>query len=472
MNKNEWELYFIRQEIENQKTEQQRRLVKKRVRMITLSLVLLAGIIGGTAFVVSRSSEYGKLKSAVKRQDYRLAAVQMAQHVNEKYEAEVCSAEDLDCSFWDPSNTRDYIGVRGVSRENPGEQVYMLYLSKEEAVYLDTFQWEEISVDLEKEAAEATGLQEVSCDTYCFTDLDKGKLYYFCPWLAAGGYITKYEGNLAEFFQNEREAREALPAVEEMQGTRINGALAFYFEEPDIKDMEARLKNPSLPYAKRFEEGLKAMEEKYQVDIQSTVLYQKAYQEMKLALDEKMRSAVFPTKYIDYGEGAVFFNPAYTLLTMSRDEIFLPRAEQMEEGIYLFSPGEKKIGDVYEYKNTEPDKELQAKAEKELPGWTMKKTFCLLENTEEIFPFREYAMVLDWERLCESREGRIIGWSGVDWEIYEETAVPFPPEIRSDTYNMENGYMVVGNHIGYGEELDEFGARKHMNDVMFSIWTK
>ena len=57
---------------------------------------------------------------------------------------------------------------------------------------------------------------------------------------------------------------------------------------------------------KRFEEGLKAMEEKYQVDIQSTVLYQKAYQEMKLALDEKMRSAVFPTKYIDYGEGAVF----------------------------------------------------------------------------------------------------------------------------------------------------------------------
>ena len=33
--------------------------------------------------------------------------------------------------------------------------------------------------------------------------------------------------------------------------------------------MEARLKNPSLPYAKRFEEGLKAMEEKYQVDIQS-----------------------------------------------------------------------------------------------------------------------------------------------------------------------------------------------------------
>ena len=57
-------------------------------------------------------------------------------------------------------------------------------------------------------------------------------------------------------------------------------------------------------------------------------------------------------------------------------------------------------------------------------------------------------------------------------EIYEETAVPFPPEIRSDTYNMEDGYMVVGNHIGYGEELDEFGARKHMNDVMFSIWTK
>ena len=82
---------------------------------------------------------------------------------------------------------------------------------------------------MEKEAAEATGLQEVSCDTYCFTDLDKGKLYYFCPWLAAGGYITKYEGNLAEFFQNEREAREALPAVEEMQGTRINGATCLSF---------------------------------------------------------------------------------------------------------------------------------------------------------------------------------------------------------------------------------------------------
>ena len=67
----------------------------------------------------------------------------MAQHVNEKYGAEVCSAEEPGLLLWDPSNTRDYIGVRGVSRENPGEQVYMLYLSKEEAVYLDTFKWEE-----------------------------------------------------------------------------------------------------------------------------------------------------------------------------------------------------------------------------------------------------------------------------------------------------------------------------------------
>ena len=212
MNKNEWELYFIRQEIENQKTEQQRRLVKKRVRMITLSLVLLAGIIGGTAFVVSRSSEYGKLKSAVKRQDYRLQPYKW-HSMSTKSTGQKCKTQKTWTALSGaPSNTRDYIGVRGVSRENPGEQVYMLYLSKEEAVYLDTFQWEEISVDLEKEAAEATGLQEVSCDTYCFTDLDKGKLYYFCPSLAVWKVISRnMRGIWRSFFKmREKPGRRCL----------------------------------------------------------------------------------------------------------------------------------------------------------------------------------------------------------------------------------------------------------------------
>ena len=104
---------------------------------------------------------------------------------------------------------------------------------------------------------------------------------------------------------------------------------------------------------------------------------------MKLALDEKMRTAV-STKYIDYGED-VFFNPAYTLLTMSRDEIFLPRAEQNGgRDLYLFFL-QKEVGTVYEYKNTEPDKELQAKAEKELPGWTMKKHFVFWKTRKRFF---------------------------------------------------------------------------------------
>ena len=52
----------------------------------------------------------------------------------------------------------------------------MLYLSKEKVVYLDTFQWEEISEDLMQEAAEKTGIDQVCCDTMQYSSVELSSL--------------------------------------------------------------------------------------------------------------------------------------------------------------------------------------------------------------------------------------------------------------------------------------------------------
>ena len=93
------------------------------------------------------------------------------------------SAGELSVSPWDPSNVRRYLGFRAVSEEDPGKVIYMLYLSKEQVVYLDTFQWEEISRDLKQEAVKATGLEQVCCDTMQYSEVDMRDPYYHCPWV-------------------------------------------------------------------------------------------------------------------------------------------------------------------------------------------------------------------------------------------------------------------------------------------------
>ena len=70
-------------------------------------------------------------------------------------------------------------------------------------MYLDTFQWEEISEDLMQEAAEKTGIDQVCCDTMQYSSVELSEPYYYCPWVAAGAYMTEYEGNLKQFFTEE-----------------------------------------------------------------------------------------------------------------------------------------------------------------------------------------------------------------------------------------------------------------------------
>lgn len=126
----------------------------------------------------------------------------------------MCSAGELSVSPWDPSNLRSYLGFRAESENDPDKVIYMLYLTKEKVVYLDTFQWEEISEDLMQEAAEKTGIEQVCCDTMQYSSVELSEPYYYCPWVAAGAYMTEYEGDLKQFFTEEAKVRQTLPDIE------------------------------------------------------------------------------------------------------------------------------------------------------------------------------------------------------------------------------------------------------------------
>ena len=154
-------------------------------------------------------------------------------------------------------------------------------------MYLDTFQWEEISEDLMQEAAEKTGIDQVCCDTMQYSSVELSEPYYYCPWVAAGAYMTEYEGNLKQFFTEEVKVRQALPDIEKLGELRINGAFALYFGDSAVPTMRERIQNPNVDYREQFETGLKAIEEKYQIDIASAVLFQRVFLEMKQAVTEK-----------------------------------------------------------------------------------------------------------------------------------------------------------------------------------------
>ena len=91
----QWELYFLRREIERQKIQKQRKK-KRRIWIAGISgLLALVFLAGGISMVRFYRSDYGKLKRAADQYDFRLAAVRMSQYVNKKYGEEVCSAGEL-----------------------------------------------------------------------------------------------------------------------------------------------------------------------------------------------------------------------------------------------------------------------------------------------------------------------------------------------------------------------------------------
>ena len=395
-------------------------------------------------------SDYGKLKRAADQYDFRLAAVRMSQYVNEKYGEEVCSSGELSVSPWDPSNLRSYLGFRAESEEDPGKVIYMLYLSKEKVVYLDTFQWEEISEDLMQEAAEKTGIDQVCCDTMQYSSVELSEPYYYCPWVAAGAYMTEYEGNLKQFFTEEVKVRQALPDIEKLGELRINGAFALYFGDSAVPTMRERI------------------EEKYQIDIASAVLFQRVFLEMKQAVTEKESYSIFPTTWMEYGKGETFFSPAYTLLSLSYDQVFEPKAEKAAEGVYVFSTNGRRRMTGYTCKTTKPPEEVRDLAEKELSGWEFDQTLLFHRNenysTQE-YPI-SYALAIDAEKLYPDQEISVIGWDNLDWAVCQAKEQNLYPPNRTAraTYQMEDGFMVFGDTDGYGT--------KNYGDKLYSILTR
>ena len=130
----QWELYFLRREIERQKIQKQRKK-KRRIWIAGISgLLALVFLAGGISMVRFYRSDYGKLKRAADQYDFRLAAVRMSQYVNEKYGEEVCSSGELSVSPWDPSDLRSYLGsgrIRGGSGQG---DLYAVFVERESCV--------------------------------------------------------------------------------------------------------------------------------------------------------------------------------------------------------------------------------------------------------------------------------------------------------------------------------------------------
>lgn len=292
--------------------------------------------------------------------------------------------------------------------------------------------------------------------------------YYYCPWVAAGAYMTEYEGNLKQFFTEEVKVRQALPDIEKLGELRINGAFALYFGDSAVPTMRERIQNPNVDYREQFETGLKAIEEKYQIDIASAVLFQRVFLEMKQAVTEKESYSIFPTTWMEYGKGETFFSPAYTLLSLSYDQVFEPKAEKAAEGVYVFSTNGRRRMTGYTCKTTKPPEEVRDLAEKELSGWEFDQTLLFHRNenysTQE-YPI-SYALAIDAEKLYPDQEISVIGWDNLDWAVCQAKEQNLYPPNRTAraTYQMEDGFMVFGDTDGYGT--------KNYGDKLYSILTR
>lgn len=262
--------------------------------------------------------------------------------------------------------------------------------------------------------------------------------------------------------------RQALPDIEKLGELRINGAFALYFGDSAVPTMRERIQNPNVDYREQFETGLKAIEEKYQIDIASAVLFQRVFLEMKQAVTEKESYSIFPTTWMEYGKGETFFSPAYTLLSLSYDQVFEPKAEKAAEGVYVFSTNGRRRMTGYTCKTTKPPEEVRDLAEKELSGWEFDQTLLFHRNenysTQE-YPI-SYALAIDAEKLYPDQEISVIGWDNLDWAVCQAKEQNLYPPNRTAraTYQMEDGFMVFGDTDGYGT--------KNYGDKLYSILTR
>ena len=84
------------------------------------------------------------------------------------------------------------------------------------------------------------------------------------------------------------------------------GLLHCIFGDSAVPTMRERIQNPNVDYREQFETGLKAIEEKYQIDIASAVLFSKGISGDETGSDGKGVLFDFPTTWMEYGKGETF----------------------------------------------------------------------------------------------------------------------------------------------------------------------
>lgn len=448
----QWEMYFLRREKELEKERKQRQK-KSRLSAVLLALcciVLLGAVLWRSS---SSDSDYEKIKKAADAYDYRLPAAKMSGYLNQKYGEGTCRMEELNVHYWDPGTEREYLGFEGVYQNNRKKKVYLLYLSQNDFVFLDTFQWEEISEDLEQEAAALTGMPQVSVDTARAGDLSLSETDYYCPWRQAGAYISYYEGDLETFFREEEAARKALRGSEHLEeGLSINGCLALYFSADSVPDMAARVENPEAVDLERYEKSMVFLEEKYHLDLFSCVLVQSHYTELLSALAATDTYSFLPTRYADYHKGGSFYNLAFTLASYAYGDVYEIRAEKAAEGIYLFGEKQVPLSDIFPFQETKLQDGMEAAAEEALKGWEYQECFSL-NSTEKPSEYINYPCVfaIDSETRYDGKNIALMEWGYSDWEILEDKT-EYPAGIYRD-YHIQDGFYIINGRNGYDQSL-------------------
>ena len=446
----EWESYFLGREIERAKEKRRRR----RRRIVQFSLVFfifcLAAGMASVREMQYQQTEYGKIERDAKNQDFRLVAVRMAEALNEKYGEGTCEAEDLMVSRLNQTVGSQYLAFRGNFPDASWKEVCLIYLSEEEFICVDNLQWREIAAQLEEEAARRTGYEKVCVDLAEKSEMELSESYYYCPWLTAGGYLTKFEGDLEDFFAQEQRVRASLPGAEKLdQSLQINGTFAFYFGKPSVQNLDERMKNPQIAGADQYQSGLSSLEEQYQIDIFSAVLAQDYFENLEKQIRQGAVHGVFPTTHKDYGPGQTFYNPVYTVMSYAYGQVFLPKAEQAAEGIYVFSVDEREWLDTYGYQEYPAKEELVEAVERTQEGWKIQDTFAFQrEDEHEEYDLNRCTVAVDIQELYPGKEVSLAGetYSGPEILGEEESC---PASIYSnDYYSRWDGYLIVNGMEG------------------------
>lgn len=280
---------------------------------------------------------------------------EIAAYLDEKYGEGVYQKQDFSLEKFKVSELyhygNDFESYEATWNKDSDKKVYIwIYkASRQEEVKVlcfDNFQQEEIQTDLQQELVQTVGT-------------DKGMVYLNSsePQYAQvrfmskeAVYHTRYEGNLADFFEKEKEVRSewirqdehAAYNILENPADNINGRCMFWFSDQTVADMRQRVENPQCSYDDSFCQKIKTIEEAYGIQVVAAAFPESYYASLKQAVQD----GGYVEEYLLKGNGYIVETapplevPFITIWYMS-GKVRTMNPQKLEDGIYIMNEKEE-----------------------------------------------------------------------------------------------------------------------------------